>query len=159
MPLLLILIIFVLAPLAELYLLIEVGRQIGALSTIGFSLLTAFLGGALVRFQGLRTLLRVQQSMAQGQLPALELIEGAILLVCGLLLLLPGFVTDGIGFLLLIPPLRRLAALRLARGMLRPMAGATRDENRVIEGEFKSVDPSDPRLPRDQDAGSRWDRD
>ncbi len=101
------LIIFVGAPLLELYVLIEVGSQIGTSWTILLSILTAALGGWLVRTQGFSVAFRAQQQMQQGTLPALELMEGTALLVVGFALLLPGFITDTIGFLLLIPTIRR----------------------------------------------------
>lgn len=106
------LLLFVGAPLIELYFLIQVGSVIGALPTIALSVLTAIIGGALVRMQGLQVLLRVRQAMDRGEAPALELMDGAVLLVTGFLLLLPGFITDIAGFLLLIPPLRRALVLR-----------------------------------------------
>jgi len=132
------------APLAELYVLIEVGSQIGALSTILISIFTAVLGAWLVRMQGLAVLFRVQQSLARGEPPALELMEGALLLVAGLVLLFPGFITDALGFLLLVPPLRRGLILRWLRrqDLLRPAPGAPSDAApqrrvEVIEGEFR----------------------
>jgi UPF0716 protein FxsA len=106
------LLLFVGAPLVELYFLIQVGSVIGALPTIALSVLTAVIGGALVRMQGLAVVMRVRDAMDRGETPALELMDGAVLLACGFLLLLPGFVTDIVGFLLLIPPLRRALILR-----------------------------------------------
>lgn len=100
---------FLVVPIVEIYLLIKVGSLIGALPTIGMVVFTAVLGAWLLRVQGLATLLRVRDTMARGGLPALELLEGAALLVAGALLLTPGFFTDTIGFLLLVPPLRRRA--------------------------------------------------
>lgn len=145
-PLLLFLLFFVGAPLVELYLLIEVGSEIGAIPTIALSVFTALLGGALVRMQGFAVLFRAQSQMAKEEVPALELMEGAMLLLVGLALLLPGFITDAIGFLLLIPPLRRWLIVRWlkSRGALQPAPGAptqreTRSE-RIIEGEFRKDD-------------------
>lgn len=148
MPLLIFMLLFVGIPLMELYLLIRVGAVIGALPTIALSLLTAAIGGYLVRLQGLAVLMRVRAMLARDQLPALELLDGAVLLLTGFALLLPGFVTDIIGFVLLIPPLRqaligryvRLAAVSVVR--TGPGAGpaADRDAPRVIEGEFRRED-------------------
>jgi UPF0716 protein FxsA len=133
-------------PLIELYFLIQVGAQIGAFPTIFLTVFTALLGGWMVRKQGFSTLLRVQQSMHQGEIPAFEMMEGAVLLICGFLLLLPGFVTDAVGFLLLIPVLRRwllTAGLRRA-GMLRPAAsqqpGSPAHKHRIIEGDYRHED-------------------
>ena len=100
-------------PLVEIYLLISVGRVIGAGTTIAVVILTAVVGAWLLRIQGLSTLMRIQQSTAAGKLPAQELIEGLILLITGALLLTPGFFTDGIGFALLVPPIRAWCAQRL----------------------------------------------
>lgn len=145
-PAILFLLFFVGAPLLELYLLIEVGSEIGALPTIALSIFTAVLGGTLVRMQGFAVLFRAQSQMANQEVPALELMEGAMLLLVGLALLLPGFITDAIGFLLLIPPLRRWLVVRWlkSRGTLRPAPGTpheaeTRSE-RIIEGEYRRDD-------------------
>ena len=145
-PFLLFLIFFVGAPLIELYVLIEVGSEIGAVPTIALSVFTAILGGALVRMQGFAVLFRAQAQMANNELPALEMMEGVMLLLVGLALLLPGFITDAIGFLLLIPPLRRGLVIHWlkSRGNLRPAPGpqATPETraDRVIEGEYRRDD-------------------
>jgi UPF0716 protein FxsA len=142
--LLIFLLLFVGAPLIELYVLIEVGSGIGALPTILLSIFTAVLGGWLVRYQGLSVLFRVRNMLDAGETPALELLEGAVLLVTGLLLLLPGFITDAFGFVMLIPPVRRLMIVRLLRrrGVLRPGAGSPGpDPNKgYIEGEYRRED-------------------
>jgi UPF0716 protein FxsA len=109
------LLLFVGLPLIELYLLIQVGSVIGALPTIALSILTALIGGTLVRIQGFSVLMRVRDAMARNEVPALELLDGALLLVAGLLLLLPGLITDVVGFLLLVPVLRRLLIARYVR--------------------------------------------
>lgn len=144
-PTLIFLLLFVGAPLLELYFLIEVGSVIGALPTILVSIFTAVLGGALVRMQGMSVLLRVQQSLAKEQAPALEMMEGALLMVSGLLLLLPGFITDAFGFLMLIPPVRKAFILAVLKrtGTLRPAEPADTEETvqfRVIEGEYRRDD-------------------
>lgn len=137
------LLLFVAAPLIELYFLIQVGSVIGALPTIALSILTAVIGGALVRVQGVAVLLRVRDMLDQGEMPALELLDGAVLLVCGFALLLPGFVTDAVGFLLLIPPVRHALIRRYIHVM--PVQGAGRagrfdDGPRVIEGQYRRED-------------------
>jgi len=145
-PLVVFLLFFVGAPLVELYLLIEVGSEIGAVPTIALSVFTAMLGGYLVRMQGFAVLFRAQSQMANKEVPAIELMEGVMLLIVGLALLLPGFITDAIGFLLLIPPLRRWLIVRWlkSRGTLRPATGQkpgpeTRADH-VIEGEYRRED-------------------
>ena len=99
--------LFLLVPLVEIYFLIKVGNLIGAIPTIALVVFTALLGAMLLRFQGLTTLTRSRHVLAQGQLPALEMLEGVLLLFAGALLLTPGFFTDAIGFAFLVPPLRQ----------------------------------------------------
>jgi len=99
--------LFIVIPLVELYFIIAVGEQIGAFWTVILVLLTAFIGVNLLRVQGMSTLMRAQKNMAQGQSPAMEMMEGIALGVAGILLITPGFITDSIGFLLLIPVSRQ----------------------------------------------------
>lgn len=144
-PLVVFLLIFVGAPLLELYVLIEVGSQIGALPTILLSIFTALLGGFLVRLQGFAVIFRAQEQMARNELPAIELLEGAMLLVVGLALLLPGFITDAAGFLLLIPPVRRAVIVWVlhSRGVLRPgepLRPQGGEPKGYIEGEYRRDD-------------------
>ncbi|WP_297527734.1 FxsA family protein [Thiohalobacter sp.] len=106
------LLVFLTVPLIEIYLLIKVGGVIGAWPTVLLVVLTAVVGAFLIRLQGLATLQRVQLAMMRGEVPALEMLEGAVLVICGALLLTPGFFTDTLGFLLLIPALRRWLILR-----------------------------------------------
>lgn len=107
------LLLFILVPIIEMTVLIKVGSHIGALATIGLVFLTAILGVTLIRKQGLETSLKAQEKMRRGELPASEVAEGLMLLFAGLCLMMPGFITDIIGGLLLIPPLRRLFAAGL----------------------------------------------
>jgi len=100
--------LFIAIPLLELWLLIEVGSGIGGLSTIALCLLTAALGGFLIRWQGMSTLLDAQKRMAHGEIPADHGFHGLMIAFSGILLFTPGFITDSVGFLLLVPPLRRL---------------------------------------------------
>ena len=105
--------LLIVMPIVEIYFLIQVGSSIGALSTVMLIVFTAVVGAFLFRLQGLTTIQRVQASLARGEIPAIEMIEGAMLLVSGALLLTPGFVTDIVGFVCLIPGLRRKFALSL----------------------------------------------
>ncbi len=102
-----VLLLFLAIPLIEIYFLIQVGEVIGAIPTVLMVVFTAVLGATLLRVQGLSTLRRVQAAAARGEIPALEMLEGMMLLVGGALLLTPGFFTDAIGFICLISPLRR----------------------------------------------------
>jgi UPF0716 protein FxsA len=99
--------LFIAIPLTEIYLFIKIGSQIGALTTVLIVLATAFIGVNLLRYQGFSTLQRAQRNMAQGQMPAMEMMEGLVLAVGGALLITPGFLTDALGFLCLIPASRR----------------------------------------------------
>ncbi len=100
-------VLFIVIPLVELYFIIKVGEFIGAFWTIVLVLLTAFIGVNLLRYQGLNMLARAQRNMAQGTLPAQEMMEGMVLAVGAVLLITPGFITDTLGFLCLIPVTRR----------------------------------------------------
>ena len=105
--------LFILIPLIEIFLFIKVGASIGAFNTILLILATAVIGVALLRRQGMSTFQKVQSQMQQGELPALGMIEAVMLFFAGALLLTPGFFTDTIGFILLIPPLRKVLSLWL----------------------------------------------
>lgn len=96
-------------------LLIQVGGMIGALPTVGLVILTAICGVWLLRIEGLATLTRVQEKLARGETPETELLEGVMLIIGGTLLLTPGFATDAIGFICLIPGLRRPLAARIIK--------------------------------------------
>ncbi len=143
--------LFLLIPLLEIYLLIKVGGIIGAWPTVFLVVFTAVLGAFLLRHQGLFTLNKVQTAMARGELPTMAMLEGVVLILCGALLLTPGFFTDALGFLGLVPPLRQ-AAIRalLTRGMVSAMGGAYQQRHphheghgegpRTINGEYRRED-------------------
>lgn len=136
------LLLFLLIPVAEIYLLIQVGSVIGALPTVGLVVGTAVLGAWLLRQQGFSTLMRARESLDRGELPALEMIEGLILLVGGALLLTPGFVTDTIGFACLVPALRRMLVRQIIdRGRWVRVDGVRREADqpgsRVIDGDYR----------------------
>ena len=95
--------IFVVVTLAEIYVLVSVVQAIGGLSTVLLVVITAFIGTSLLRQQGWSTMAKAQQSMAEGRTPAMEMLEGVVILVSGILLLTPGFLTDGLGLLGLMP--------------------------------------------------------
>lgn len=99
--------LFIVIPLIELYFIIVVGGAIGAFWTVLLVVLTAIVGVHLLRTQGMSTLTRAQRNMAQGKIPAMEMIEGIALAVAGVLLITPGFITDAIGFLCLVPASRQ----------------------------------------------------
>jgi UPF0716 protein FxsA len=100
--------IFIIVPLMEILLLIEIGSRIGTLNTISVIILTGILGGYMMRQQGFTIIGNIQADLSQGRMPTGELINGVLVLVGGIVLLTPGFFTDAVGFLLLIPPTRAL---------------------------------------------------
>ena len=102
------LLLFLIVPIAELYLLIEIGQRIGTVSTLALIFLTALLGSALARRQGLGVLRRMQAEMGQGRLPASSMVDGVLILLAGAVLITPGVLTDLVGFLVLIPATRGL---------------------------------------------------
>jgi UPF0716 protein FxsA len=139
---------FIGLPLIEIWVFIEVGGEIGALTTVGICVLTALIGTVMLRAQGLATLKRARGQMEQGVLPARELFDGLCLLIAGAFLLTPGFVTDAMGFLLLIPAFRELLRTFAARHLaahakVHVHGGAGRrsgtGEEIIIEGEFEEM--------------------
>ncbi len=147
MALILLVMVFIGLPLLEVAVFIEVGGAIGVWPTIGATVATALAGSLLLRAQGLAALTRARAQMDQGQLPAREMFEGVCLILAGALLLVPGFVTDALGLLLFIPPLRELLRLLIARNIA---AKAARGEARIfVDG--VEIDPrSGPRRPGDR---------
>ncbi len=141
------LVVFFTVPLVEMYVLIKVGEQIGALPTIGLVVLTAVIGVALLRQQGLSTLTRGVSRLKSGEVPASEMLEGLLLAVGGALLLTPGFVTDAIGFALLMPWSRQAVARYIfdrwvVSSVIDVGLGGARhdDEGDVIEGDYTRRD-------------------
>ena len=150
--------LFVVLPIAEMALLIQVGSSIGVLNTVGLVLLTAVIGGLLLRQQGLATLLKANQRVAGGELPGREIAEGMALAAGGALLLTPGFITDGVGFTLLLPLSRRWLIDKAIHSGLVKVQGSfhaestahyqadteyhtsERQGNVTIEGEFRRED-------------------
>jgi UPF0716 protein FxsA len=139
-------ILFLLVPLLEIYFLIKVGSIVGAGWTVFAVIGTAVLGAGLLRIQGLSTLHRAQLSMAKGEVPAVTMLEGVALAVSGVLLLTPGFFTDTLGFLLLIPVLRQSLIKRILKNIQvfyrehTPHAQNGYSESSIIEGEIVDED-------------------
>ena len=102
------LLLFLIVPIAELYLLIEIGWRIGTFSTLALIFFTALLGSALARRQGLGVVRRIQAEMAEGRLPASSMVDGVLILLAGAVLITPGILTDVAGFVILIPATRAL---------------------------------------------------
>lgn len=156
------LLLFIVVPFVEIMLLLKVSEHIGALPTIALVLLTAFIGVNLLKRQGLSTLLRFQERVQSGEIPAQEIVEGMLIAFSGALLLTPGFVTDTIGFSCLLPPVRRRIAQRILRsGNTFFMGGSVggnsafyyrqeyqtrRDDGHTFEGEFRDETRPRPTL-------------
>lgn len=130
--------LFFLVPLIEIFFLVKIGGEIGAWQTIFLVISTAVLGAFLLRQQGLATFGRFQQNVMAGKTPAIEVLEGIILLVGGLLLMVPGFFTDAIGFLCLIPVTRQALAKRFVLKSVGNVSthSHTGQKDNVFEGEF-----------------------
>lgn len=148
--------LFVMVPIIEIALFIQVGGAIGLWPTLAIVVLTAIIGTALMRAQGIMALNRLQQAIADGGDPATPLIEGAMILVAGVLLLTPGFFTDTAGLLLLLPPVR-MALIRwgsarvLASGFTFVSTGTTgparRPNQDTIDAEYSVLDDDDQEPP------------
>ena len=123
---------FTIIPIIEIFLLIEIGSMFGALTAVTLVILTGFLGAFLARMQGLQTLYRIQESLREGKMPSGELLDALLIVIAGLVLLTPGFLTDSAGFLLLIPATRNFIKYWLRRQIeLRYMSN--RPEDIIIE--------------------------
>lgn len=158
---LLILVALIAVPMIEIGLFIQVGGAIGLWPTLFIVVATAMAGTVLLRHQGLGALARLQQSLEQGMAPLEPVFDGFCLLAAGLLLLTPGFFTDGVGFLLFVPAVRRLLRQYIARRVeihgaaasSEPFGGAHRPPpagGPVIDGEWQDVTDQpddDPRKP------------
>jgi UPF0716 protein FxsA len=103
----------------EISVIIQVGQWIGFLNTVGLLLLVSLVGAWLVKRQGLGVMARIREQRSAGRLPATEAFDGALILVAGVLLVIPGFVTDAFGLLLLLPPVRAVVRRFVSRRVLR----------------------------------------
>ena len=139
-------VLFFLVPLVEVYVLIQVGSVIGVGWTILLVILTAVIGVNLLRQQGISTLMRANQLMSQGQIPAMEMLEGLVLAVGGALLITPGFFTDAVGFFCLLPFSRRqfirflLLNSSIQSTYTSHKENVYRQDSRTIEGECRRED-------------------
>ncbi|EGU30045.1 FxsA [Vibrio ichthyoenteri ATCC 700023] len=134
------LLLFILVPIIEIGLFIQVGGFLGLWPTIALVLITAFVGASLVRSQGLQTLMNVQNRLQQGELPAQQIFEGVMLAVAGVLLLTPGFMTDALGMLILLPAPRAAIAKYLMGKMVVKSVGGGFHGGFSNQGGFGSQD-------------------
>lgn len=137
--------LFVGIPIAEIALFIYVGERIGLLATLVLIVITAVIGSALVARQGAGAIAQVQAAFFEARFPGKELAHGAMIVVAGVFLVTPGFLTDVLGFLLLVPPVREAAR----RVVTRRFAGRweVRSGPRPVDAEWRDVDASDPDPP------------
>ncbi|MDH5527766.1 MAG: FxsA family protein [Nitrospirota bacterium] len=123
--------LFTALPLAELYVLIQVGQVIGGLNTLLVVLATGVVGAYLARMEGLRVAFRAQELLQRGEMPAEEMIDGILILLAGVVLVTPGIITDCMGLLILFPPTRRLFKIWLRKQFDRFVA---RGQVRIYRG-------------------------
>lgn len=158
MPIIIVL-LFIGIPMLELSVLIDVGTEIGVFGVIGLTILTAIIGLALVRQQGLKVMQDMQMAAQSGQPAGAALVHGFFIAVAGILLFLPGFITDAIGALFLVPPIRSLLGTFIISRMMikrhRQQHEAYQkhqngDDSVIIETEFWQEDISTPRVTNGQ---------
>ena len=130
------LISIILVPIIEIYLFIKIGSQIGAFSTIFLIFLTAVVGIAYARYEGLNTLRSGFTQLVKNELPAYEIISGAAIAFSALLLIIPGFATDALGFLILFPITRKFLFKKFSKNISK---SSTKKEN-FIDGEFQDIE-------------------
>ena len=136
-----VLITLILTPILEIYLFIKIGGQIGAFNTISLIFITAIVGVVYARFEGLNTLKSGLSQLIKNELPAYEIISGAAIAFAALLLIIPGFATDLVGFLLIFPFTRKL----LFGKILKNFKSNTKKKKPYIEGEFVDIEEDDER--------------
>ena len=130
------LISIILVPIIEIYLFIKIGSQIGAFSTIFLIFVTAVVGIIYARYEGLNTLRSGFTQLVKNELPAYEIISGAAIAFSALLLIIPGFATDALGFLILFPITRKFLFKKFSKNISK---SSTKKEN-FIDGEFQDIE-------------------
>ena len=131
----------ILVPIIEIYLFIKIGNQIGAFNTISLIFITAIIGVVYARYEGLNTLRSGFSQLIKNELPAYEIISGAAIAFAALLLIIPGFATDLIGFLIIFPLTRKLFFGKF----LKKFKKETTIKKPYIEGEFEDIDDNNDR--------------
>jgi len=132
-----ILLSIILIPIIEIYLFIKIGSQIGAFNTISLIFITALVGIFYARYEGLNTFKSGFSQLLKNEIPAYELISGAVIAFAALLLIIPGFATDFIGFLLIFPITRKIILKKFSKKNLK--------KNNFIDGEFEDIEEDDDR--------------
>ena len=136
-----VLITLILIPVLEIYLFIKIGAQIGAFNTISLIFITAIIGVFYARYEGLNTFRTGLSQLIKNEIPAYEMISGAAITFAAILLIIPGFATDLIGFFLIFPLTRKL----LFGKFVKNFKGGTKTEKPYIEGEFEDIDDDNER--------------
>ena len=131
----------ILVPVLEIYLFIKIGSQIGAFNTISLIFITAIIGVIYARYEGLNTLRSGFSQLIKNEIPAYEMISGAILAFAALLLIIPGFATDVVGFLLIFPLTRKLLLNNFSKKFKREKE----NKNDFIEGTYEDIDDDNDR--------------
>ena len=131
----------ILVPIIEIYLFIKIGSQIGAFNTIGLILITAIIGLFYARYEGLNTLRSGFSQLVKNELPAYEIISGAAIAVAALLLIVPGFATDFISFLIIFPLTRKLIFGKFST----KFKNKGSEKKTYIDGEFEDIEDNDDR--------------
>ncbi len=134
-----ILLLIILIPVIEIYLFIQIGAQIGALTTIFLIFITAVLGVYYARYEGLNTLKAGFSQLSKQETPAYEVISGAAIAFAALLLIIPGFATDLFGFFLIFPITRRIVLNKFSK----KFSAKKNTKNNFIDGEFEDIDDHD----------------
>ena len=135
------LILIITLPVAEIYLFIKIGSQIGALTTISLIFLTAFIGVLYARYEGFNTLRSGMSQLIRNELPIYEIISGAALAFAALLLIIPGFATDTFGLLIIFPPTRKF----LLKNVSKNYSKKVKDQQNFIDGESEDIRDDDDR--------------
>ncbi len=135
------LLLIILIPIIEIYLLIKIGSQIGAITTIFLIFMTAIVGIYYAKYEGLNTLKSGFTQLSKNKTPAYEVISGAAIAFAALLLIIPGFITDIIGFLLIFPFSRRIIFKKFSKKFKKK----ENKKNNFIEGEFEDIEDDNDR--------------
>jgi len=134
-----VLLMIILVPILEIYLFIKIGSQIGAFTTISLIFITAIIGIMYARYEGLNTIRSGFSQLVKNELPAYEIISGAAIAFAALLLILPGFATDIVGFLIVFPLTRKFFFKKISKNF----NNKTNEKNNFIEGEYQDIEDDD----------------
>ena len=135
-----VLLAIILIPVIEIYLFIKIGSQIGAFNTISLIFITAIIGIIYARYEGLNTLKSSFSQMIRNEIPAYEIISGAAIAFAAFLLIIPGFATDMVGFLIIFPITRKIIFKKISKNL-----NKKKPQKNYIDGEFEDIEDKDDR--------------